>query len=119
MKAFNSLTSTLIIASGATLTATVNLQSTSQEYSSLISDGSISGTVNYNRYTALIGPVGTNDLISAPLQGQTFGLFATNNSNLAASGLVRAFAPFNTSSGNYENYNTVTNLFQNLRWMVT
>lgn len=101
---------TLIIASGATLTATVNLQSTSQEYSSLISDGSISGTVNYNRYTALIGPVGTNDLISAPLQGQTFGLFATNNSNLAASGLVRAFAPFNTSSGNYENYNTVTNL---------
>ncbi|MCT4629181.1 zinc-dependent metalloprotease [Winogradskyella sp.] len=100
----------LSLNSGINLCATaINLNSTSQQFSSLISDGDITGTVHYNRYTSQIGPVGTNDLISAPLQGESFGDFASSNSNLANSGTIRAFAPYNTVSGAYENYDVVTN----------
>lgn len=88
---------------------TTTLNSTSQLFSSLIVKGTINGTVNYNRYTALVAPTGTNDLISAPVVDQTFGSFATENTNLAASGVLRAFAPYNTSSGAYVNYNTTDN----------
>lgn len=100
----------LTVDSGVTVTATtVNLNSTSQLFSSLISDGTITGTVYYNRHVSQVAPIGTNDLISAPLEGQTFGAFATANSNLAASGTLRAFAPYNTSAGAYQNYDTSTN----------
>lgn len=100
----------LTIDAGITLTAsTVNLNSTSSQFSSLISNGSIIGTVNYNRYTAQVGAVGTNDLVSAPLSGQLFATFASSNSNLAESGTARAFAPYNTSAGAYQNYDVLAN----------
>jgi hypothetical protein len=100
----------LTIDSGVTVTATsIDLNSTSQLFSSLISDGTITGTVNYNRHVAQVAPVGTNDLISAPVVGQTFGSFDTANTNLVASGTLRAFAPYNTASGSYENYDTTIN----------
>ena len=99
--------SALTVDTGVTLTSnTTTLNSTSQSYSSLIVDGTITGTVNYNRYTAQLG---TNDLISAPVGGQTFGSFESVNSNLAASGNIRAFAPYNTTIGSYENYDTTSN----------
>ena len=97
----------LTIDSGVTLTATtVDLNSTSQLFSSLISDGTITGVVNYNRYTSQIG---TNDLISAPVSGQLFPTFAALNTNLAASITARAFAPYNTAIGAYQNYDLITN----------
>ena len=100
----------LTIDSGVTLTAsTINLNSTSQLFSSLISNGTITGTVHYNRHVSQVAPVGTNDLISAPLSGQNFSDFATANTNLAASGTLRAFAPYNTSAGTYDNYDTSIN----------
>jgi hypothetical protein len=100
----------LTIDSGVTLTTTtVDLNSTSQLFSSLISDGTIAGTINYNRYTSQVAPTGTNDLISAPLSGQNFGDFANANSNLEASGTVRLFGPYSTTNGDYENYDTTTN----------
>ena len=48
-------------------------------------------------------------MISAPLTGQPFGSFDAANSNLLASGTLRAFAPFNNDSGVYENYDITTN----------
>ena len=102
----------VIIDVGASITANAtNLNSTSSAFSSLIVKGEINGIVNYNRYTALIGSAvgGTNDLISAPVVDQTFGAFATANTNLAASNTLRAFAPYNTIAGAYENYDTTTN----------
>jgi len=100
----------LTVDTGVTLTTTtVNLNSTSQTFSSLISDGTVTGTINYNRYVSEVGSTGTNDLISAPVYGQTFGSFDSANANLAASGTARAFAPYNTSSGAYENYDMSTN----------
>ena len=101
------------VAAGASINANsaTILNSTSSTFSSLIVKGSINGTVNYNRYTALIGSEagGTNDLISAPVVGQVFGAFATENPNLAASNTLRAFAPYNTSAGAYQNYDTANN----------
>jgi len=100
----------MTVDTGVTMTTTtVNLNSTSQQFSSLILDGTLTGTVNYNRYVSTVGPVGTNDLISPPVSGQTFGAFDTANPNLPASGIIRAFAPYNTTSGAFENYDTTTN----------
>ncbi len=95
------------INSGVTMTTThVELNSTSNQFSSIIVNGTLTGTVNYNRYTAQVGPIGTNDLIAAPLSGQTFGAFESANPNLPSSGTLRAFAPYNTSAGAYENYDS-------------
>ncbi|MBD09892.1 MAG: hypothetical protein CMC68_03905 [Flavobacteriaceae bacterium] len=91
------------------------LNSISNNYSSLIVDHVIgSGTVTYNRSVNSYTDDATNndnDLISAPVTGQAFGSFATANTNLLASGIERAFAPFNntTGSGAYENYDTTDN----------
>lgn len=110
----NSLTvnsgASITVSSGVVLTTnTAALNSTSQTFSSVISNGTIYGTVSYSRYTAQVFPAGSNDLISAPLSGQNFGDFNTANADLAASGTIRAFAPYNTASGNYENYDTSVN----------
>jgi hypothetical protein len=117
----NTYFDTLTINPGASVTVAADasisassataLNSTSSSFSSLIVKGSITGLVNYNRYTALIGSEvgGTNDLISAPVVGQVFGDFATANANLAASNTLRAFAPYNTIAGAYENYDTAIN----------
>ncbi len=91
------------------------LNSISNNYSCLIVDHVIgSGTVTYNRSVNSYTDDATNndnDLISAPVTGQAFGSFATANTNLLASGIERAFAPFNntTGSGAYENYDTTDN----------
>lgn len=100
----------ITVNSGVTLTTnTINLNSTSQMFSSLIANGTITGTVNYNRFVSQVSPIGTNDLITAPLSGQNFGDFATANTNLAPSGSTRAFAPYNTTVGAYQNYDTGAN----------
>ena len=116
---------TITIDSGSTLTidvgvglttetltnrGTVVLNSSSSNYSSLLANSiTNTGNINYNRYTALVGPTGSNDLVAAPLSGETFGTFASANPNLATSGTTAAFAPFNTGTGVYENYDTSTN----------
>ncbi len=109
-------TGNMMINSGTVTTTNVVLESISTDFSSLISDGTIAGTVHYKRHTASVGPIGTNDLISAPVTGQTFGTFATaNNTNLASNPnntSEKAFAPFvNTGSppGAYVNYFVGTN----------
>lgn len=79
---------TISVNSGVTLTVNgtegVMLNSTSTSYSSLILDGTITGTVKYNRYVNNNHSVNGNDLISAPLSGQAFNTFIANNSNIRA-----------------------------------
>ncbi|WP_299096520.1 T9SS type A sorting domain-containing protein [uncultured Winogradskyella sp.] len=106
----------LEVATSTTLTVnTLALESTSTSYSSLILDGTITGTVTYNRYTNAYTNDATNndnDLISTPLiplNGEFFAAFATTNPNLLESGTLRAFAPFNNTTGLYENYDVVAN----------
>lgn len=104
----------LTVTSGTTLTLLEELvlESVSTNYASLMLDGTITGEVRYERYVNEIGNSsgGGNDLITAPLSGQRFEDFAQANVGvLAASGDVRAMAPFNNSVGSYQNYSVVTN----------
>lgn len=110
----------LTIDSGTTLTATdITLKSTSSNFSSLILDGTISGTVNYERFVNQIGTGapgnGGNDLISVPLTDftqnyQTFLSLGTpqNRDILAANGAntVHAFGPYDNENLQYVNYPT-------------
>jgi len=106
----------IIVESGVTLnTNNVNLESNSSSFSSLINYGTLTGTFNYSRFVNEIGTTNANndgnDLISAPVIGQTFSSFVAANTNLATSGTIAAFAPFNiytTSPGAYENFDTLT-----------
>ena len=100
---------------GNSLTASsVTMESTSTEFSTFIINNPPAalslGDFKYKRYVSQTGASGgTNDLISSPVAGQTFGGFASDpdNSNLSASGTLRAFAPFDKSTGTYTNYDAV------------
>ena len=94
---------------------TIILNSTSTTYSSFIVDNTlVNGNITYNRAVNAFtndGNSNDNDLITAPLSGQTFDAFANDaaNANLLASGDLRAFAPFDKTTGNYTNYNIIDN----------
>lgn len=104
----------LEVETGNTLAVnSLTLESSSTSYSSLILDGSITGSVSYKRYVNAYtndAVNNDNDLISAPVTGQAFGSFDSANTNLLASGSVRAFAPFNNNTDVYENYDATTNV---------
>lgn len=90
----------------AVTTSTTTLFSTSSTFSSLILNGTMSGTINYHRFTTIVG---INDLASPPLSGQTFGPFAGVNLNLPQQGDLRAYGPYDTVAGEYVNYDVVAN----------
>lgn len=97
----------LTVNSGITLTAnTTTLRSTSQMYSSLILDGSLTGTINYQRHVNVngSGETGSNDLISAPLTGQEFDDFALANPNILNNGTIYLFGPYDKVTGEYLTY---------------
>ena len=95
---------------------TFNLNSTSTLYSSILPvQAENTGNVNYNRFVNIAGTSGANggnDLISAPLlpdEGQGFDTFITlgnpsNASKLFTNGILYAFAPYNNSVLNFENF---------------
>ncbi len=93
----------------------LTLESTSSTYSSLFIEGRVSGNIFYKRYVNAYtddGVSNDNDLVSAPLTGQTFGDFAVANSNLfenPSAPTEKAFAPFDKASGSYINYDTSVN----------
>ncbi|WP_456439427.1 T9SS type A sorting domain-containing protein [Psychroserpens sp.] len=93
---------------GSTLTITngLMLESNSTSYSSLIRNGSIVGTLNYERHINIngSGTTGSNDLVSAPLTGQAFNAFATANPNILNNGTLYLFGPFSKDTGSYVTY---------------
>ena len=111
---------TVIIKEGASLTingdltnnGSLELESISTKYSSLIIKGSSTGNVIYKRHVNNASGTGTttgnNDLISAPVTGQTFGNFRATNSNILSGtiggNLAFLFGPFNTTNASYTNY---------------
>ncbi|WP_178984658.1 RICIN domain-containing protein [Winogradskyella helgolandensis] len=100
----------LTINNGVTLTtSTTTLKSTSQSYSSLIVDGTIEGTVKYERYVNANS--GGNDLISPPLSGETWENFLLSDDN--ATDILNdgnnnprtyLFGPFDKTSDSYLTY---------------
>lgn len=120
----NTTVNSVTVEAGASLTidaaltaADITLNSTSISYASLLTglSGSASGSISYNRFvnSNILG----NDLISPPLSGQTWTSFldpinATALLSSTGSPTVYAFAPFDKSTGDYENYdfNTIATL---------
>ena len=103
----------LEIGAGKTLNILNNviLNSTSTSYSSLLLEGAlnVTGQTVYNRFvnSNALG----NDLVAAPLAGQTWSSFLdpANATALLDNGAsVYAFGPFNKTTGSYENYNTTS-----------
>ncbi|WP_161791997.1 T9SS-dependent choice-of-anchor J family protein [Psychroserpens jangbogonensis] len=92
----------VILATSSDLT----LESSSTSYSSLILDGTVSGTLIYERHVNINGSgiTGSNDLISAPLTGQAFNDFATANPNILNNGTLYLFGPYDKASGEYITY---------------
>jgi hypothetical protein len=87
----------------------VLLDSDSLEYSSLIVEGNVTGNVTYNRHVNTNASSGGNDLISAPITGQTFGDFATANTNIVSNPsnpTEKLFGPFEKVIGSYLTYDT-------------
>ncbi|WP_104734021.1 GEVED domain-containing protein [Hanstruepera ponticola] len=83
------------------------LNSISDQYASLIVNGTVTGDVVYKRHVNI--NAGGNDLVSAPLTGQTFGDFANMNSNIfsnPSNTSEKLFGPFDKASGSYLTYDT-------------
>ena len=87
---------------------TFTLNSDSDEFSSIIIGGSVSGNITYNRY---VNSVGTNewDLIGSPVDGQSISAFASANvSTLATNGATKAIGYYNNADNTWTNYTTST-----------
>ncbi len=91
----------------------VLLQSSSTNYSSLINNGTVSGPVTYERHVNINAGAGTttgaNDLIAAPLTGQSFDQFAAANPNIYANPSDPTqvlFGPFSKTLGTFQIYTT-------------
>ncbi|SDH59643.1 T9SS type A sorting domain-containing protein [Winogradskyella thalassocola] len=96
----------IIIESGVVVTANIILNSVAGGYSSLISDGTITGVVTYNRNTSMLGE---NELVSPPLTGQLYSVFSSANLNLGTHPsipTIKAYAPFVTATSLYNNLDT-------------
>ena len=84
------------------------LNSDSDEFSSIIIGGSVTGNISYNRY---VNSVGTNewDLIGAPVSGQSINSFASANaSTLATNGSTFAIGYYENADDTWTNYTTST-----------
>ncbi|WP_296382753.1 GDSL-type esterase/lipase family protein [Winogradskyella sp.] len=115
-----SINGSIIIREGGSITVngdlinngSILLESISTKYSSLIVEGVSTGSISYNRHVN--NAAGTNsstlnnDLISAPVTGQTFGDFRTENANILSGNingnLAFLFGTYNPSAGNYVFY---------------
>lgn len=98
----------LTVSPGITIT-TINglvLESNSTSYSSLVLDGTVAGTMTYERHVNIngSGTTGSNDLVSAPLTGQVFSDLASANPNIFNNGTLYLFGPFEKTTGQYINW---------------
>ena len=103
-------TSSVTVTGNFSNSGTFTLNSDSDEFSSLIVQGSSSGDITYNRY---VNAVGTDewDLIGSPVTGQDITTFAsTNSSPLATAGGAGsdqyAIGVYDNSNDSWVNYNT-------------
>ena len=92
----------------------VTLQSDSENYSSLIVNGEVTGTVKYQRQVEIkttMGVAGNEILISAPVTGEPFKTFRATNPNIVSNKIksLYLFGPFNKIKGAYTIYSNTEN----------
>ncbi|WP_456438098.1 reprolysin-like metallopeptidase [Psychroserpens sp.] len=88
-------------------TGSLILNSDSNEFSSLLVDGTVTGDVKYNRHVT--SNAGGNDLISPPVSGEAFTSFISNNSNIFANSgqTMYLFGPFEKPLNDYGLFSNV------------
>ena len=101
-KAFNATVSGNIVNNGDLV-----LNSDSNEFSSLIANGSVTGDVKYNRHVT--SNADGNDIISPPVSGESFTSFISNNSNILANSgqTLYLFGPFEKPANDYQLFSNV------------
>jgi len=101
-------TSSLTVSDDFTNNGTVTLNSDSDEFASIIVQGSSSGDIVYNRYVNTVGTAEW-DLIGAPTDGLSISSFVTTNSTpLATSGSIYAVGEYDNSNNSWTNYTSST-----------
>ena len=103
-------TSSLTVTGDFTNSGTVTLNSTSDDFSSLIVSGAATGNIVYNRYVNayIDGNGGGWDLVGAPA-GMTIKDFITaNGANIQVLGDDYAFSQFNNTLDQWERYATAS-----------
>ncbi len=106
----------LIIASGGSLTVsgdftndgTVSLNSTADDFSSLIVEGTATGDITYNRYVNAYndGLGGGWDFVGAPADMTIEDFITANGANIQVLGDDYAFAQYDNATGQYARYAT-------------
>ncbi|MDC1337309.1 hypothetical protein N8191_02385, partial [Flavobacteriaceae bacterium] len=87
---------------------TFTLNSDSDEFSSIIIGGTVTGNITYNRY---VNSVGTDkwDLTGSPVSGQSINSFVTaNSSTLATNSATKAIGYYDNADNTWTNYTTST-----------
>ena len=91
---------------------TVTLNSDSNEFSSIIVEGSSSGSITYNRFVNIVVDSGSNewDLVGSPVGSLTISSFVSDNSSpLANNGSgTYALGYYDNSDDSWTNYTTST-----------
>ena len=101
-------TGSVIMSGNFSNSGTFTLNSDSDEFSSIIIGGSVTGNITYNRY---VNSVGTNewDLIGSPVDGQSISSFASaNSSTLGTSSNIYAIGSYDNATNTWTNYTTST-----------
>ena len=103
-------TSSLTVAGDFTNTGSVTLNSTADDFSSLIVEGTASGDILYNRFVNVYDDTlgGGWDFVGAPA-GMTIADFITaNGANIQVLGDDYAFAQYDNATGQYTRYATAS-----------
>ena len=103
-------TSSLTVSGDFTNTGTVTLNSTADDYSSLIVTGTASGDIVYNRYVNVYDDSlgGGWDLVCSPVGMSIADFITANGSNIQVLGDDYAFSQFNNATGQWERYATAS-----------
>ena len=103
-------TSSLTVSGDFTNNGTVTLNSTADDYSSLIVTGTASGDIVYNRYVNVYDDTagGGWDLVCSPVGMSIADFITANGSNIQVLGDDYAFSQFNNATGQWERYATAS-----------
>ena len=101
-------TGSVTVAGNFSNSGTFTLNSDSDEFSSIIISGSVTGNITYNRY---VNTEGTDewDLIGSPVSGLSISTFVSDNpSTLAVNGSTYAIGTYDNSTDTWTNYTSST-----------
>ena len=101
-------TSSLTVSGDFTNNGTVTLNSTADDYSSLIVTGTATGDIVYNRYVNVYDDTlgGGWDLVCSPVGMSIADFITANGSNIQVLDDDYAFSQFNNATGQWERYAT-------------